>query len=1006
MNRCLFDFENGSKFGVGGLATTGSGRVAAIDFSGRLTVWSRHPETGQWGAQLIRQSDFDRFDQATTQTLDRFRRFGSAIAASKNEFVFFAEPKPVQPDIVAPHWDLVRRSLETGKETILAAPTPHAGGVPAIGVSGNGNRIVSADLGDAGRFFVWDLARNPMATSSQMNAPVRTVSVSATGQFLLIGTANNASGQSQVVLWRWDANGFQNLETWHHSSPVLSSCISPDEKWLAYSVESQVVIKSLEDPKLELPSLASNHIAMNRVAFAANESNGYQVLLEEQNQLTSRKVFDPHRSSLDDEDTNAKIEWIDANPNPGRWALKQTIDARSGTYNWHVEIDGQRQCSIPLDSNADGLITSVCWIGDPGQPDLPVAIAAGTSKRNHLYVFKLTTDGQATLVRQYRGHESSVGSVGVSFDRRYLVSSSDDSTVRFWKLDDAIVKEGGDLTLDYWGASFAVEENRLVIREILADGPLYFRGMRSGDSIDAISWRPTGQLDETKIDDPGEMLQSLRSSDYQRMVRFDCSRNAVARPHFYLYPAWQPVASLVVTGDREWAFWSPYGYYDASFNGHKHFGWQINRGIDQPPDFFRAAEMRNELERPALMKNLLNAGSMEDAFLALRRSAPSNMQDRLAAENRLRPHIQILRPDGDGTVSGNETMVEAIISLPNGIRPVLPKVFANGVPADRPRLVGTETKGELILRSYQWRVPLPGDRRIRIQVFAASQHGSADVAHVDVEHREFEPAKNRRLYLIAAGVNHYGDSQIPTLQFAVNNVSAFRQVLGADGNPVYELDSTVLLEKSANRPLWGVAAENVVEQLRATARPDDLLVIFLSGHGVSDPASDQYYFVTSSSRYTDLVGRQYGDCIALEDFAKFADIPCRKLVILDTCESGAFRATGQHDLKPLVRALESGLFFTITASEGSANAYESTKDQLSFLTASLVAGMRGDADLTSNGGNNDGGVGFDEIARFVANRVPAEIAGIGGKQYPGAAPKELLGFAEIPLTIRNGEPGR
>jgi hypothetical protein len=513
-------------------------------------------------------------------------------------------------------------------------------------------------------------------------------------------------------------------------------------------------------------------------------------------------------------------------------------------------------------------------------------------------------------------------------------------------------------------------------------------------------------LDETKIDKPEEILRTLANSDFRQMVRFDSSRNAAARLHFYLYPAWQPLASLVVTDDREWAFWSPYGYYDASFNGHKHFGWQINRGIDQPPDFFRAAEMKEELERPALMKRLLQAGSMEDAFLALRRSAPSNLQDRLAAENRLRPQIEIVHPAGDATVGGNETDVEAIVKLPTGVQAVAPKAFANGVPASKAKLLATAKSGDSVEYRYRWQLPLPADRRIRIQVFAASQHGSADVAHVDVNHEQFDAPSNRKLFLIAAGVNNYADSQIPQLEFAVNNVAAFKQVLGADDQPLYELDSTVLLENSASRPMWGVAADNTVEQLRQTAGPDDLLVIFLSGHGVSDPASDQFYFVTSSSRYVDLLGRQYGDCIALEDFARFGDIPCRKLVILDTCESGSFRATDQQDLKPLVRALESDLFFTITASEGSANAYESKKDQLSFLTASLVNGMRGAADLAANGGNNDKRVGFAELVSYVTNRVPAEIAMIGGKQYPGAAPKELFEFAEIPLTLRDNNLGR
>ncbi len=1012
LNRCLFDFEKGSKLGIGGLVATGPERMAAIDFSGRITSWNRNSGTGQWEATLIRQSDSELLDAATSNLLGRFRRFGTAIAASSNEYLFFARPRPRAANATTPQWDLVRHSLVTGQEMVLDAPAGHLGGIPAIGTSADGNRIVSADFSDSGRIFVWDLSGKPMATISQMNAPVRTISVSPSGKHVLIGTANSQSGESQAVLWRWEPTGAQVLATWQHSGPILGSCISPDEKWLAYTLDNSVVVKSLTEPETAFSRLESSRVGLERVAFAESESDGYRILLKQRadgpdgKQTASPLVFDPGSATLEDENTSKQTAWRIADPNPEQWRLVASVRQAEGSVSWNVEVNGRSLGTLPLDSNADGMITCSCWMSDPTRPGQPLGLAVGTNKRSHLYVYQFPDAGSVKLVRQYRGHESAVRSVSVSADRRYLVSSSDDSTVRFWKLDDAIGDELRELTIEAWGARFQIEANRLMVKEIFADSPLYSRDVRAGDSLDAILWRPANQLEPKKIDDPAQMLDSLRNDDFRRMLRFEFSRNAVARPQFYLYPAWQPLASLVVTDDREWAFWSPYGYYDASFNGHKHFGWQINRGIDRPPDFFRAAEMKEELERPVLMKRLLQAGSMEDAFLALRRSAPSNLHDRLAAENRLRPHIEIVHPTVDVAVRGNETDVEAVVKLPLGVQPVAPKAFANGVPASKAKLMTATESGDFVEYRYRWRLPLPGDHRIRIQVIAGSQHGSADVAQVDVNHEQFEKPANRKLYLIAAGINRYADSQIPQLEFAVNNVAAFQQVLSADGQPLYELDSTVLLENSANRPLWGVASDNTLNQLRATARPDDLLVIFLSGHGVSDPQSDQYYFVTSSSRFVDLLGRQYGDCIALEDFARFGDIPCRKLVILDTCESGSFRATDQQNLQPLVRALESDLFFTITASEGSANAYESKKDQLSFFTASLVAGMGGAADLPSNGGNNDRRIGFAELVSYVTNRVPAEIASIGGKQYPGAAPKELFDFAEIPLTVRGAESDR
>ncbi len=1014
LGRCLFDLEKGSKYGVGGLALTGKESLVAIDYSGRITGWKRDPATGQWQADLIRKGDSEIFDRDTSDLLERFRRFGTTLAASGiranagNETIIFARPRALKPDAATPEWDLVRRSLTTGAETVLAAPLPHLGTVPAIAVSSDGNRVASADLGDNGRLFVWDLNSNPVATTSLVGMAIRTISISSTGKYLMTGTVPDADGESQVVLWRWNPDGFQNLVTWRQPAAVVASCFSPDENWLAWAVNDAVIVKSLADLVKDHEPLASSRVLLKRVAFDASSDEGYRVLLQQAEgpQPGKSQIFNPQRASLEDQLPDSAVEWMAPNPAAGRWVLKQTATDNRSRVEWHVESDGQRQCSIPLDNNVDGMITSACWIADGDNPQRPGGIVVGTSTRNHIYLFRLPVQGLAQLVRQYRGHESAVTSVGISPDRRYLVSSANDSTVRFWKMDDAIAGPETDTTFHSWGAAFAVQANELVVTEVLADGPLYFRGVRAGDIIDTIRWRPVGGLEETSVDDPAAMLAELRADDFRRMLRFETRRDAAVRPHFYLYPAWQPLASLLVTADREWAWWSPYGYYDASFNGHRNFGWQINRGISRAPDFFRASEMKEELERPQLMKRLLTAGSMEDAFIAMRQSVPPNLEDRLTAENRLRPHIQIVRPLSQTSVEGNSTVVEAVVSLPAGIQPVLPKAFANGVPAPPATQTGKTVGGDSIEYHYQWQLPLPADRRLRIQVVATSQEGSADMAQVDVAHEAFAPPRSRKLFLIAAAVNQYGDSQIPQLEFALNNVAAVKQVLAANGQLLYELDSTVLLENSASRPMWSVAADDAVEQLRGSAGPDDLLVIFLSGHGISDPRSDQYYFVTASSRYLDLVGRQYGDCIALEDFSKFAGLPCRKLVILDTCESGSFRATGQQDLKPLVRALESDLFFTITASEGSADAYESRKDQLSFLTASLVAGMRGEADLAAFGGNDDQRVGFAELVSYVTSRVPAEIANIGGQQNPGAAPKDLFDFAEIPLTVRDANSGR
>ena len=52
-----------------------------------------------------------------------------------------------------------------------------------------------------------------------------------------------------------------------------------------------------------------------------------------------------------------------------------------------------------------------------------------------------------------------------------------------------------------------------------------------------------------------------------------------------------------------------------------------------------------------------------------------------------------------------------------------------------------------------------------------------------------------------------------------------------------------------------------------------------------------------------------------------------------------------------------------------------------------------------NGGNGNGRVEFSEVAGYVKNNVPLQINRLGHRQYPTAAPIELLDFARIPMTL-------
>ena len=191
-------------------------------------------------------------------------------------------------------------------------------------------------------------------------------------------------------------------------------------------------------------------------------------------------------------------------------------------------------------------------------------------------------------------------------------------------------------------------------------------------------------------------------------------------------------------------------------------------------------------------------------------------------------------------------------------------------------------------------------------------------------------------------------------------------------------------------------AATVYRQLRAHVGPDDLLVIFLSGHGVRDPVADKYYYLTANARYADVTGRRYGDCLSLEDFVVFADVPCRKLVILDTCHSGALQPLRQRELKAALRALQDDVVFTLTASEGGQEAVEVRERKLGRFTSRLLEALQGAADQQEGDGN--GIVSWGEVVNYVQRMVTADSVGDEYQQFPTAGPLELLGVADFPLT--------
>jgi len=241
------------------------------------------------------------------------------------------------------------------------------------------------------------------------------------------------------------------------------------------------------------------------------------------------------------------------------------------------------------------------------------------------------------------------------------------------------------------------------------------------------------------------------------------------------------------------------------------------------------------------------------------------------------------------------------------------------------------------------------------------------------------------------GMNKYGDPEIQPLTFSVADADAVVESLKKETQDLYTLDDVALLTNKQVTPQdFRAALGRLCEKLKSVAQPDDLLLLFLAGHGIVDEQTKKYYFVGYDFTMADFQKGNYKDCISWDDFRTLADVPCRKLALLDTCHSGAIQPPRSSDLKTAVRELQEDVVFTVTASTGDQRSAEKPSWGHGAFTKCLLEALGGQADM--------GGAGYvtlDELVAYLRQSVPKITEGL---QTPTAAPDDILPFMTLPLT--------
>ncbi len=978
-------------------------QLASVDMEGRLILWQQ--EQVGWKPKTLVDVD------ARTYPPELLAAMKNDVEARTFVPVTFLGPHyVVVPRFVGPtadpnvvYWHLQRVNLRNGKSVLLKQMN-HFTHVRDLDATEDGRVLASCDY--SGTVGIWLFDASGATTSTKTfrpELPPLFVDLSANGKRLLVGTEYAEQQQAKLQIWDVQANPPRLLSERDMIDDVRAGVLD-DEHGQAIVPQGNHVEVCAYDPRgifldQDPKRLTVPVKPIRKVAFAkSNES--YRVAFgwsdDGKENAVYDGVFDLSESRLLGRAAIDAAEFIEPQRTADRWGTDPLGD--------RLFEGDQPRGDLPLRLDLHGLPTTVCTLPvpplgteEPNEKPATGAVIVGTGGRANIYVYKANASDPPELLRQFRNHSGLVTSLSTSADGNYLVSGSTDSTISVWNLQDVFT---ASKLVNRWGAEFEIEGDQLIATDVREDGPLFFRGVRGGDRLTLIKWLQH-DLQSGSANEPVAMRQALLDLEFDLLPYFEFERLGRPGPRFQSYPAWRPLATLFVDQEREWAFWTPAGYYDASFNGHQRFGWQINnRNLDRPVEYFRAAQFRKQLERPDVMRRLLASGSLPAAMRrTVTQIGPPPADGAIVNQIESKPRIQLLSPDAGDTVEGDSLSVRAEIEVPLGATLVDPKAFVSGVPAIDRQIVPNREDAAAGVVTFEWDFRLPSDRQLQLEIIAATEAEAVDRVLFVLDHNPSdEPARKSRLHLLAIGASEYRDPQIQSLDFAAGAVATVSELFRTQSSEIYDTTADQLINNEATRPLWRVFAQSAAEQLSKSVSPNDLVVMYLCGHGLRDRRTNQWYFVTSDARYRDVMSDRYDDCIAFSDLAALAKLPCRKLAILDSCHSGAVQPLMRtEDLKSALRFLQDDVVLTITASEGDEEAAELRETQLGRFTAVLVDALKGEAPERDNDHKT---VSLNEAIEYITRRVTEESERDGMPQHPTASPAYLLRTLELPLTSR------
>jgi WD40 repeat protein len=735
-------------------------------------------------------------------------------------------------------------------------------------------------------------------------------------------------------------------------------------------------------------------------------------------------VFRPKRNALStDPNERGDGPWVGFNFATGeRVEPKEPVGIRTTADGWSVRPSaesalvwqvvqkvGDREIGpfkLPMDPDRDEQPRCFCFL--PAKGATPTRLLVG-----HYYGFSMFALDPKGIKRTSlaTGHAGDVMSIATDADGTWCVTCGMDQTIGVWNLKD--------WPHGPFGAELAVNGDKLVVKELDEGGPAWEMGLLKGDDVVFLvqgGGEPGYALPGTYGHNlPPEKKKVIEKTVGTPQVALDVLKDPTSGVEYYLAwkrpgqagvmeglttvrrrPVWRFFPAFDAKGEFDnWVAWMwKTGHYATSTNGDFLVGWQLNDPetiTKKKPAFFLANRFHTELNKQVAILRLMQNRDLGRALRELAGNPPQRPQF-----GKREPHP--VRLDVGETVGPDGMTVRIGVSAQGrdpDYRPQKVELWVNDYKIhDWPAGAGEFSKS-VAVPANAFR---SGENRVTVLTFNPA--GGRGEAQRTVT-RDRSPERPR-LYGLLVGINDYSNTPLSTdgtrefgqLDYAQNDASK----LGAGwkahvGNgrqyaPTNEDGLVVRLDPKTPKEILD-ALQGVVDK----AGPDDLVVVFLAGHGdfVKMKGVDEPVFVYCCPNYDrkKFVATGETGLTGTELFGQLAKCKARKLVLLDACHSG--QAASENLIRHLVPEGQGPT--VIAACDQKEQSFEDKALGHGLFTAAVLQALGpniGEADTSK-----DGMLDAQELFDYLRGKMPALLKAAKKPQNiqnPQSFPVDLARF--------------